>query len=124
MMNHAAGGDVTLGHYVGKSEAQLRAGWQAVADFVEGRRKGVTWMSTFADSRRSGFRSPCLDLPFALNHRVADVWRTPGFGQQQTVIEWSASSLSRQGTAKVTRGLPGPSAWASPALSVMRPIRV
>ncbi len=35
MLNHAAGGDVTLGHYVAKSEAQLRAGWQAVADFVE-----------------------------------------------------------------------------------------
>jgi hypothetical protein len=35
MMNHAAGADVTLGHYVGKSEAQLRAGWQAVADFIE-----------------------------------------------------------------------------------------
>lgn len=35
MMNHAAGGDVTLGHYVGKGEAQLRAGWQTVADFIE-----------------------------------------------------------------------------------------
>jgi integrase len=35
MMNHATGGDVTLGHYVGKSETQLRAGWQAVADFIE-----------------------------------------------------------------------------------------
>jgi hypothetical protein len=35
MMNHAAAGDVTLGRYVAKSEAQLRAGWQAVADFVE-----------------------------------------------------------------------------------------
>ena len=35
MMNHAAAGDVTLGHYVAKSEAQLRSGWQAVADFVE-----------------------------------------------------------------------------------------
>jgi hypothetical protein len=35
MMNHAAGSDVTLGHYVGKSEAQLRAGWQTVADFIE-----------------------------------------------------------------------------------------
>ena len=34
-MNHAAAGDVTLGHYLAKSEAQLRAGWQAVADFVE-----------------------------------------------------------------------------------------
>ena len=35
MMNHAAVGDVTLGHYVAKSESHLRAGWQAVADFVE-----------------------------------------------------------------------------------------
>lgn len=35
MMNHAAGGDVTLGHYVGKGEAALRAGWQTVADYVE-----------------------------------------------------------------------------------------
>ena len=35
MMNHADGGDVTLGHYVGKSEAQLRAGWQIVADFID-----------------------------------------------------------------------------------------
>lgn len=35
MMNHAAGADVTLGHYVGKSEAQLRSGWQVVADFIE-----------------------------------------------------------------------------------------
>ena len=35
MLNHATGGDVTLGHYVGKSETQLRAGWQTVADFVE-----------------------------------------------------------------------------------------
>ena len=35
MLNHAAGGDVTLGHYVGKSETQLRAGWQTVADFVK-----------------------------------------------------------------------------------------
>ena len=35
MMNHAAAGDVTLGHYVAKSEAQIRAGWQGVADFVE-----------------------------------------------------------------------------------------
>jgi hypothetical protein len=40
MMNHSANNDVTLGHYVGKSEAQLRAGWQAVADFVEAAAKG------------------------------------------------------------------------------------
>ena len=35
MLNHAAGGDVTLGHYVGKSETQLRAAWQVVADFID-----------------------------------------------------------------------------------------
>ncbi|MBE0548722.1 MAG: integrase family protein [Rubrivivax sp.] len=35
MLNHATGGDVTLGHYVGKSETQLRAAWQAVADFID-----------------------------------------------------------------------------------------
>lgn len=36
MLNHAESGDVTGAHYVGKSEAQLRAGWQAVADFIAG----------------------------------------------------------------------------------------
>ena len=35
MLNHAAGGDVTLGHYIGKSETQLRAAWQTVADFID-----------------------------------------------------------------------------------------
>lgn len=34
MLNHATSGDVT-GHYVGKGEAQLRAGWQAVADLLD-----------------------------------------------------------------------------------------
>ncbi len=34
MLNHAVNNDVTLGHYVGKGEAQLRAGWQTVADFI------------------------------------------------------------------------------------------
>lgn len=34
MLNHTDGGDVTGGHYVGKSEAQLRAAWQTVADFI------------------------------------------------------------------------------------------
>ncbi len=34
MLNHSTGNDVTLGRYVGKSEAQLRAGWQAVAHFI------------------------------------------------------------------------------------------
>ena len=40
MMNHAAAGDVTLGHDMAKSEAQLRAGWQAVANFVEEAARG------------------------------------------------------------------------------------
>lgn len=35
MLNHSSAGDVTLGHYVAKSEAQLRAAWQTVADFVD-----------------------------------------------------------------------------------------
>lgn len=34
MLNHADTGDVTGAHYVGKSEAQLRAGWQSVADLI------------------------------------------------------------------------------------------
>lgn len=36
MLNHTMGNDVTLHHYVGRSEAQLRAGWQAVADYIVG----------------------------------------------------------------------------------------
>lgn len=35
MLNHAMSGDVTGAHYVGKSDSQLRAGWQAVADFLD-----------------------------------------------------------------------------------------
>jgi Arm DNA-binding domain len=42
MMNHAAGGDVTLGSYVGKSEAQLRHSWQTVADFIEAAAASLT----------------------------------------------------------------------------------
>lgn len=34
MLNHASG-DVAERHYIGISEAKLRAGWQAVADFIE-----------------------------------------------------------------------------------------
>ncbi|MBX3601016.1 MAG: integrase family protein [Rubrivivax sp.] len=36
MLNHTPAGDVTHAHYVGKSQGQLRAAWQAVADFIEG----------------------------------------------------------------------------------------
>lgn len=35
MLNHSIAGDVTLGRYVGKSEAQLRAGWLTMADSIE-----------------------------------------------------------------------------------------
>ncbi|WP_088285931.1 integrase family protein [Ideonella sp. A 288] len=34
MLNHTDGGDVTGAHYIGKSETQLRAAWQSVADFI------------------------------------------------------------------------------------------
>jgi integrase len=36
MLNHAEAGDVTGAHYIGKSDTQLRAGWQAVADLIAG----------------------------------------------------------------------------------------
>lgn len=35
MVNHANSGDVTGANYVRKGESTLRAGWQAVADFIE-----------------------------------------------------------------------------------------
>lgn len=35
MMNHAGTGDVTAQHYVRLNDADLRAGWQAVADYIE-----------------------------------------------------------------------------------------
>lgn len=34
MLNHANADDITGAHYVGKSETQLRAAWQSVADFI------------------------------------------------------------------------------------------
>ena len=41
MVNHADAGDVTATHYIGKSEAQLRDGWQRVADFIEDAARAV-----------------------------------------------------------------------------------
>lgn len=35
LLNHTGGGDTAAVHYVHVSDAQLRAGWQAVADFIE-----------------------------------------------------------------------------------------
>jgi hypothetical protein len=35
MMNHTDGADVTGVHYVRKGEAELRDGWQRVADYIE-----------------------------------------------------------------------------------------
>lgn len=62
MLNHAAGGDVTLGHYVGKSEAQLRAAWQAVADFVDTvAQEGETHASKLSSVNGVGRRVPRLD---------------------------------------------------------------
>ncbi|MBI5716373.1 MAG: tyrosine-type recombinase/integrase [Burkholderiales bacterium] len=40
MLNHADADDVTGAHYVAKSEAQLRAAWQAVADFITDASRG------------------------------------------------------------------------------------
>ncbi|KWW37657.1 tyrosine-type recombinase/integrase [Cupriavidus metallidurans] len=37
MMNHLDGKNVTTTHYIFKDESTLRAGWQAVADFIESR---------------------------------------------------------------------------------------
>lgn len=34
MLNHSDAGDVTGGHYIAKSETQLRTAWQTVADFI------------------------------------------------------------------------------------------
>ena len=36
MMNHIQSSDVTGVHYIHKGEVELRAGWQSVADFIEG----------------------------------------------------------------------------------------
>ncbi|MCW5631906.1 MAG: integrase family protein [Rubrivivax sp.] len=36
LLNHLDSDDVTGGHYILKSESQLRAAWQAVADFITG----------------------------------------------------------------------------------------
>ncbi len=52
MMNHTVADDVTLGHYVGKSEAQLRAGWQTVADFIEREANRVTSAHSAVSPRR------------------------------------------------------------------------
>ena len=38
MLNHSGGGDTAAQHYVHVSEAQLREGWQRVADYIEAAR--------------------------------------------------------------------------------------
>ena len=53
MRNHAVTADVTLGHYVAKSDAQLRAGWQAVADWIE---QEATLATRFAAAGEKGNR--------------------------------------------------------------------
>ncbi len=56
LMNHATGGDVTLGHYVGKSETQLRAGWQTVADFIETASAKVTQAAQVAPANLAALK--------------------------------------------------------------------
>jgi Arm DNA-binding domain len=68
MMNHAAGGDVTLGSYVGKSEAQLRHAWQTVADFIDAAAGRIAANAAQPRPRsRVGARRPWLS-----NHRDQD----------------------------------------------------
>lgn len=57
MINHAVNRDVTLDHYVGKGEAQLRAGWQTVADFIESTAAGEATCLQHSSSTEGG----CLD---------------------------------------------------------------
>ena len=92
MLNHAAGGDVTLGHYVGKSETQLRVAWQTVADFIDdaaakeaapvtatlvlskGRARRSVTRSELAKTQRASPRSPgqsvTRPLPSPISERV------------------------------------------------------
>jgi Arm DNA-binding domain len=85
MLNHATGGDVTLGHYVGKSEAQLRAAWQTVADFIEAEAAKETQPAP-APPARSGRRAPRGGpVPAAATHR------RPSRGAQAPLSEGSGS---------------------------------
>ena len=61
MINHSTSNDVTLGHYVGKGEAQLRAGWQIVADFI---------VNTAAEktARRTAPETPASDVTESTPH--------------------------------------------------------
>lgn len=63
MINHAANNDVTLGHYVGKGEAQLRAGWQTVADFVENAAAEATRPSSPVDAPSPAEDEDALEVP-------------------------------------------------------------
>ncbi len=58
MLNHSVGSDITLGHYVGKSETQLRAAWQTVADYIEAAANVTTeCVSLQRASKREGGRA-------------------------------------------------------------------
>ena len=85
MLNHATGGDVTLGHYVGKSEAQLRAAWQTVADFIEAEAAKET-QPVPALSIRSGRHAPRVGTVPAAGTR-----RRPSRGAQAPSSEGSDS---------------------------------
>jgi hypothetical protein len=83
MLNHAAAGDVTLGHYVGKSEAQLRAAWQTVADFID---------AAAAEKDQRGIRvvGASLSAPPARGHRAGSRYASEpagGGGSSQSISE-------------------------------------
>jgi integrase len=60
MMNHAVAADVTLGHYVAKSDAQLRAGWQAVADWIEAEAQGCETQSKVRTGNTAAAAAPSM----------------------------------------------------------------
>jgi len=62
MMNHAVAADVTLGHYVAKSDAQLRAGWQAVADWIEDEAQRCAVHSNVPPGRVASVAAPRAEL--------------------------------------------------------------
>jgi hypothetical protein len=76
MMNHAVAADVTLGHYVAKSDAQLRAGWQAVADWIEAEAQRCAVHSNVPLNSVVSVAAPrpkLRDGTDAAGHRVAEV---------------------------------------------------
>jgi len=81
MMNHAVAADVTLGHYVTKSDAQLRAGWQA--DWIEAEAQRCTVRSMVPMGGAMSPMAPCERVPHGAGaggrHRQGGVRRNDAF---------------------------------------------